>query len=77
MKDKNGVSIVNAFQKILDKSVRKPNNIWAHKGSEFFNGSLKKWLKDYDIEMYSVLNEGKSVIAERTIRTLKIKSINT
>ena len=29
LKDKKGVSIVNAFQKILDKSGRKPNKIWG------------------------------------------------
>ena len=35
--------------------------------------SLKKWLKDNDISMYSTHNEGKSVIAGRFIRTLKNK----
>ena len=73
MKDKKGVSIVNAFQKILDKSARKSNKIWVDKGSEFYNSSFKKWLKDNDIEMYSIHNEGKSVVAERFIRTLKTK----
>ena len=34
---------------------------------------FKKWLKDNDIEMYSIHNEGKSVVAERFIRTLKTK----
>ena len=34
---------------------------------------LKKWLKDNDIKMYSIHNEGKSVVAERFIRTLKTK----
>ena len=34
-KDKKGISIVNAFQKILDKSGRKPNQIWVDKGNEF------------------------------------------
>ena len=29
---------------------RKPNKIWVHKGSEFYNNSFKKWLKDNDIE---------------------------
>ena len=43
------------------------------KSSEFYNSSFKKWLKDNDIEMYSTNNEGKSVIAERFIRTLKNK----
>ena len=52
-----GVSIVDAFQKILDDSNRKPNKIWVDKGSEFYNNSFKKWLKDNDIEMYSIHNE--------------------
>ena len=33
----------------------------------------KKWLKDNDIEMYSTHNEGKSIVAETFIRTLKNK----
>ena len=37
LKDKKGVSIINAFQKILKKSNRKPNKIWVHKGTEFYN----------------------------------------
>ena len=73
LKDEKGVSIVNALKKILKKSDRKPNKIWVDKGSEFNNNSFKKWLKDNDIEMYSTHNEGKSVIAERFIRTLKSK----
>ena len=72
IKDNKGVSIVDTFQKILKESNRKPNKIWADKGSEFYKNSFKKWLKD-DIEMYSIHNEGKSVIAERFIRTLKNK----
>ena len=72
-KDKRGTSIVNAFQKILKESNRKPNKIWVHKGSEFYNHSFKKWLKDNDIFMYSTNNGGKSVIAERFMRTLKNK----
>ena len=73
LKDKKGVSIVDAFQKILDKSGCKPNKIWVDKGSEFYNSSFKKWLKDNDIEMYSIHNKGKSVVAERSIRTLNTK----
>ena len=73
LKDKKGISIVNAFKIILKESKRKPNKIWVDKGSEFYNNSFKKWLKDNDIEMYSTNNEGKSVTAERFIRTLKNK----
>ena len=73
MKDKKGVSIVDAFQKILKESNRKPKKTWVDKGSEFYNNFFKKWLKDNDIEMYSINNEGKSVVAERFIRKLKTK----
>ena len=73
MKDKKFTTITNAIQKILKESNRKPSKIWVDKGSEFYNGSFKKWLKDYDIKMYWIDNEGKFVVAERFIRTLKIQ----
>ena len=53
--------------------MRKPNKIWIDKGSEFYNSSFYKWLKNNDIEMYSTQNEGTSVAAERFIRNLKNK----
>ena len=72
LKDKRGISIVNAFQKIISEG-RKPNKIWVDQGSEFYNKSFKDFLKINNIEMYSTYNEGKSVVAERFIRTLKNK----
>ena len=71
LNDKNGVTIT--FQKLLDDSNRKPNKIWVDKGTEFYNSFLKKWLKDNDIEMYLIHNEGKPVVDERFIRPLKTK----
>ena len=73
LKDKKGISIVNAFQKTLKESDRRPNKIWVDKGSEFYNNPFKKWSKDNDIEMYSINNEEKSVVAERFIKILKNK----
>ena len=72
-KDKKGISIVNAFNKIIKKSNRKPNKIWVDQEGEFYSNVFKKWLSDNDIVMYSTYNEGKSVVAERFIRTLKNK----
>ena len=34
LKDKIGITITNAIQKILDKSNRKPNKIWVDKDIE-------------------------------------------
>ena len=41
--------------------------------SEIYNRSMKSWLQDNNIEMHSTHNQGKSVVAERFIRTLKNK----
>ena len=70
LKDKRGITIANAIQKIISEG-RKPNKIWVNQGSEFYNNSFEGFLKINDIEMYSTYNEGKSVVAERFIRTLK------
>ena len=72
LKDKKGTRIVSTFQKIILEG-KKPNKIWVDQGSEFYNSSFKDLLKINDIEMYSAYNEGESVVAERSIRTLKNK----
>ena len=72
LRDKIGISIVNAFQKIISRR-RKPNKIWVDQDGEFYNNRFKRFLEISNIEMYSTYNEGKSVVAERFIRTLKNK----
>ena len=62
LKDKKGVIILNAIQKILEESNRRPNKIWVDKRSEFYKNSFKKWLKHNDTEVYSTHNKGKSVV---------------
>ena len=72
-KIKKDIIITNGFQNIFKKSNRKPNKILVDKGSKFYKRPMKSWLEKNDIEMYSAYNEGKSIIAERFIRTLKNK----
>ena len=72
LKDKRGISIVNVFQKIISEGW-KPNKIWVDQGVEFYNNLFKRFLRIDNIEMYSTYNKGKSVVAERFIRTLKNK----
>ena len=73
LKSKTGSAVVDAFKEILNKTERKPNKMWVDQGKEFYNKNMKKWLVDNGIDIYSTYNEGKSVIAERFIRTLKNK----
>ena len=69
LKDKKGVTTVNAFQSNLRKSNRKPNKIWVDHASKFYNKSFKKMLEDNGVKMYLTSNEGKSIVAERFIST--------
>ena len=71
LKDKRGITIVNAFQKIISKG-RKPNKVWVDQGGEFYK-LFKRFLKINNIKMYSTYNKGKSVVTKRFIRTLKNK----
>ena len=66
------ISIVNTFQKIISEG-RKLNKIWVDQGSEFYNNLFKQFLKINNTKMYSTYIEGKSVVDERLIRTLKSK----
>ena len=76
LKDKRGISIVNAFQKILDSSDKKPNKIWVDQGGEFYNKLFKRFSKINNTEMYSTYSEGKFFVAERFIRTLKTRFLS-
>ena len=51
LKDKRGITIVNAFQKVSKR--RKPNKIWVNQSSEFYNNLFERILKIDDIEMCS------------------------
>ena len=52
LKEKRGISIVNAFQKIISKG-RRPNKISVDQGGEFYNKLFNRFLKINNIEMYS------------------------
>ena len=71
--DKKVSTFPNGFVEIVNKSKRKPNKFWVDQGKEFYNSFTQKWLDDNNILMYSTHNEGKSVVAERFIRTLRGK----
>ena len=41
LKDKKGITIVNAFNKIIKQSTRKPNKVWVDQGKNFIIMFLK------------------------------------
>ena len=49
LKDKRGITIVNAFQKIISK-VCKPKKLWVDLRGEFYNNLFKRFLKINNIK---------------------------
>ena len=56
---------------MLDKPKQQQNKIWVDKASEFYSQSMKSLLQNNDIEMYSMHNEGKSVVAKDSLEPWK------
>ena len=44
LKDKKGITVLNAFIEIVNESNRKPNKLWVHQGREFYNKLMQEWL---------------------------------
>ena len=72
LKNTKGKTVLNDFIEIVNKSKRKPNKLLADEGKQLYNNRMHNWLDDNDISMYSIHNEGKSIVAEMFSRTLQI-----
>ena len=72
LKDKKAKTVLNAFIKIENESNSKSNILWADQRREFHNKLMQEWLEN-NILLYSMHSEGKSVITETFIKTLKAK----
>lgn len=70
LKSKSNDVVINAFEKLFKSTHRTPKKLWTDQGSEFINHNFKKFLKDNNIELYHVYNEGKANVIERFNRTL-------
>ena len=70
LKDKKGITIKQALQKIFNK--RKPKFLWTDNGKEFYNKQVQDLLNENNIKLYSTNNsEIKSAVIERFNRTFK------
>ena len=74
LKDKKGKTVLNGFIKTVNESKHKPNKSWVDPGREFYNTPMQKWLADNDTLINLTHNEGKSVVAERFIKALNVKT---
>ena len=70
LKDKKGITIKNALEKIFNK--RKPKFLWTDRGTEFYNKQVQDLLNENNIKLYSTnSSEIKSAVIERFNRTFK------
>jgi len=70
LKAKTGVALVHAFEKIL-KQGRQPNRLQTDQGTEFYNRTFQRWIKDQGIQHFSTEGNAKASVVERFNRTLK------
>jgi len=70
LKSKSSAAIINTFKSLFLTSKRQPRKLWTDQGTEFTNNQFKQFLKDNNIELYHVYNEGKAAVVKRFNRTL-------
>ena len=71
--NKKDKTVLNAFIEIVNESNLNLKKLWVDQGREFYNKLMQEWYGNNDILMYSTHSEGKSVIVERYMKTLKAK----
>ena len=72
LKTKQGQELVKVFRTILS-SGRKPSKLQTDQGTEFLNRVFQKFLRDHDIDFFTVNSGLKASVIERFNRTFKNK----
>ena len=67
LNNKNGITITDAFKKILDESGCKQNKIWVDNSSKFYNKSLKSCLPINYVDIYSTHNKGQNLLLPKDL----------
>lgn len=73
LKNKTGAETLAAFKDVVKSAKTTPQYLWGDKGGEFYNNAMKQYLNANNITLYSTYNDPKSCIAERFIRTLRLR----
>lgn len=73
LKTKSGPEVAAAFKKMLPKKKGIPRSLHTDRGTEFTGATFQKLLKERRIKHFFTNNELKSMVAERAIKTIKLK----
>ena len=75
LKTKQCQELVKAFQKILSTG-RKPTKLQTDQETEFLNGVFQKFLRDNNIDFFTVHSGLKASVVERFNKHLRIRCTN-
>ena len=75
LKTKQGQELVQAFQKILSTG-RKPTKLQTDQGTEFLNRVFQKFLRDNNIDFFTVNSGLKASVVERLTEHLRTRCTN-
>lgn len=70
---KTGKDVASAFEVILKRAGSAPKNLWTDQGKEYTARSFQNLLKKYAINFYFTYQTTKASLAERLLRTLKLR----
>src|SRR6185312_4712697 len=73
LRTKSGTEVLAALKDICAEHKRIPHSLWVDEGTEFKNKEMTAWRDEHGIIMYHTYGNGKSVVAERFVRTIKTK----
>jgi transposase InsO family protein len=68
LKSESANDVIEGFSSVFARA--KPEKLLTDQDTEFVKNKFKDFLKQNNIELYHVYNEGKSVVVERFNRTL-------
>ena len=71
LKTKNADEVLKAFEKMINEE--KPMSIHSDRGTEFTNKKFQAFLDSNHIKHFHTNNELKAMVAERAIKTIKLK----
>ena len=72
LKTKSAKEVTSAFQNMISDG-QVPATVHSDRGKEFTNYQFQKLLKKFNIKHFFTNNELKAMVAERAIKTLKLK----
>lgn len=71
--NKTASEVSAAFERIINRAGYTPRHLWTDQGTEYTNKTFQALLRKHDISFYFTFQTTKASMAERFLRTLKLR----